>query len=107
MLNLIGSMSAKTGVAPVAKNAADRREKRKGREDDFIARTDLQGVQCEQYRVGAGTAADAMLGIAILGDFVLESGDFRTEDNLAATQDPKHGGFDLRLDLAILRAEVA
>jgi len=55
---------------------------------------------------GAGTDGDGMLGLAIGGEFPLERLHFLAQDELAAFQDPDHGGIDLFFDPLILGLQV-
>ena len=83
-------MSTNTGRAdPV--NGPGRREKRKRRRDDFVARADAQRHQRQQQRVGPRCATDRVVRVAILGTFGLELSHFLAEHELLRGEDPVDG----------------
>ncbi len=57
-LNVSGSMSANTGVAPVSATELRRRREREGRDDDLVARADAGGEQAEVQARGARVHGD-------------------------------------------------
>ena len=65
------------GSGAGAANGAGGGKEGERRQDDLIARADVQGVQGQQQRIGAGTAADAVAGAAVLGHFFFQGGHLR------------------------------
>ena len=63
MLNVPGSISTSTGLAPTRTHAAGGGEERIGRRDHLVARADVERHQRREHRVGAGRQADARAGI--------------------------------------------
>src|SRR5262249_47404391 len=95
------------GAGAGAGDAAGGGEEGERGQDDLVAGADLQGVQGQREGVGAGAAADSVAGPTIGSDLLLEGGDLRPEDDLAAGQDARDGGLELLGELGVLGVEVA
>ena len=72
MLNVSGSMSTKTGVAPTLWIGPGGGEEGERRRDDFVAAANVERPHRQQERVGAVGAADGVLRVRKCGDRGLE-----------------------------------
>ena len=75
-------------------------------DDHLIARADVERPQGEVERVEPVADADAMAGPAIGGEFGFERLDLGAADIPARAEHAQHRSVDLRLKLAIGRAEI-
>jgi hypothetical protein len=89
-----------------AGDAAGGGEEGERRQQHLVAGADLQGVQGQRHRVGAGGAADAVAGAAVGGDLVLQGGDLGAEDDLPGGQHAGQRRLQLRPQLGVLGQQV-
>ena len=96
----------KDRLRPEARDGAGGGEEGVGCGDDLVARADAPGHQGQQQRIGARGAADGVRHPAILRDFGLKPGDFRTHDEALAFHDRQDHRLDLASQSAILGLEI-
>ena len=88
-------------------NCRDRGDKSKRRSDDLVAGSDSGGEQRQVQSAGPGVHADRLGIRTVGGKLFLEAGYFRSERELAAFENARDGGIDLRLDAVVLRLQVS
>ena len=81
-------------------------EKRIRGRDDLVTRTDVERHQRKQQRVGAGRDADAVTGIRVGRDLLLELDDLRPEYEVLGSTEIADCGLDGRFQRRVLRAQV-
>ena len=69
--------------------------------DHFVTRSYAQRHERDQERIGAGGDSDGMLDAAVARAFLLESLDLRSENEIAALEDPGKGVLQFRLELRV------
>ncbi len=94
----------RTGARPP--DGTGRGEEGERRRDHLVSRSDVQGHQRKQKRIGARRTANPMHGPTVLGDLGLEPGDLRPEDEHLALEDLTHNRLDLVADRLVLRLEI-
>ena len=77
-----------------------------GADDDFIARPNAEGHEGEKDGIGAGGDAQIVRDAGEGGAFLLEGGDIRPHDELAAFQNTLESGFQLRSERVVLGIDV-
>ena len=87
-------------------HAAGGGEECKGRENHFVARTNIKRLQRKQNGVRTVGATDRMLGLAIGGNFLLKLVDLGTANEILALHDGQHRGLDLCTDSGVLSFQV-
>ena len=89
-----------------ADDTAAGREERIGRRDDLVARTDPEGHQREQDRVGARRHSDGVRHAEHPGQLALERLDLRPHDEPLAVAHARDGGEDLVAERSVLRLQI-
>ena len=85
----------KERAGPHMEDRVDRGQKSEGNRGDEIAGPDSQRPESQFQRVGAGGDADAEPGAAHPGEFLLEAGHLRPQDELPTRENPGDGRFQL------------
>ena len=96
MLNVSGSMSTSTGVAPSRDDAAGGGEERIGAGHDLVARADAERHQRREQRVGARRHADRVVHAEVRLELALEPFDLGPVDEALAVADAGDGVEELR-----------
>ena len=77
--SVVGSESTRTGRRPDIADRVGRRHERQRRDEDLVARTDVQDVQGQVDGRGARCAGDRVAGADVLGEGGLEAPDVRPD----------------------------
>jgi hypothetical protein len=104
-LNEAGSISTKTGRAPVDDGGGGGDEG-EWRRDHFVTGTDATGEQGKMQGAGARIHANGFGGAAIPGELFFKRRNLRPEDELRVLQNTEDGGVQLAFDSPILGLEV-
>ena len=81
-------------------------KERVAREEDFVARPDVQGHQRQQERVAPRSAANSVASAAISRQGLFEFLTVGAEHEPARRANPRDGGLDLLLNDGVLTAEI-
>ena len=106
IVNVSGSMSTNTGVAPRVVDGRHGGHERERHGDDLVAAAHAGGEQREMQRARAAVDADAVLRLAVGGELLVERRDFTPERERARVEDALDGGVHLGLDTGVLGLQI-
>ena len=106
MLQVSGSTSTNTGVAPSSTIISAGGGEGEGRGDDLVAAADAQRHHRDQQRLGAAGHADAVARADEGGELVLQLLDLGAHDVLAVVEHALHARVDALAQRRVLRLQV-